>query len=86
MLACYIFTYVMSFVQRYRLHNMTYSLSICLLKLSTDLFRRSEEKDLSCELRYCFVNYVIVLSNSTMNTGNVAVNIRYRQQTHTFLT
>ena len=45
---------------------------VCLLKLSTGLFRRSEEKSNSCELRYYFVNYVTNSSSSTVNSTTVA--------------
>jgi len=44
---------------------------MCLLKLSTGLFRRSEEIGNSCELRYYFVNYVTISSSSTVNSGTV---------------
>ena len=59
----------------YILHKVTFNfyvfLSMCLLKLSTGLFRRSEEKENSCELRYYFVNYVTILFSSKLNIGTV---------------
>jgi len=44
---------------------------MCLLKLSTGLFRRTEEKGNICELRYYFVNDV-TMSSSTVNSDTVA--------------
>jgi len=41
---------------------------MCLLKLITGLFRRSEEKGNICELRYYFVNYVTISSSITVNS------------------
>jgi len=63
----------MSFNQRYLFTlDDLYFLYMCLLKLSKSLFRRSEEKANSCELRYYFVNYVNISSITTVNSGTVA--------------
>ena len=60
---------------------------MCLLKLSTGLFRRSEEKGNSCELRYYFVNYVTISSRSTtVNSDTVAKKIIYETSKTHFLT